>query len=113
MTEPDRDESTPATLLILALAEYARRVDSGVPIDREAFVVEYPGIAEKLRACLAASDQADRLVPPEPTIVLARASVGNDAPTFGLDDPMSRPPLGTIVRYFGDYELLEEIARGG
>ncbi len=33
--------------------------------------------------------------------------------TTGLELSRPIPPVGTKVRYFGDYELLEEIARGG
>jgi len=41
------------------------------------------------------------------------AVVGSEAKTIGYDEPSPRLPLGGKVRYFGDYELLEEIARGG
>jgi hypothetical protein len=36
-----------------------------------------------------------------------------DLDTSGPDSDQAAPPVGTKVRYFGDCELLEEIARGG
>ncbi len=40
--------------------------------------------------------------------------VDGEAPTLGTEDTAPASPVpGNIVRYFGDYELLEVIARGG
>ncbi len=117
-----------------AFAEYARQADSGEPVDREAFLAEYADVAEKLRAYVAAIDQADgwsratvgqvfqpdiqagksdlplhdaRTLPPDDV----ERVVAPETVVYG-DEPAPRLPLGTRVRYFGDYELLDEIARG-
>src|SRR5262245_11115871 len=87
----DRDERVDA-----ALAEYLAACDAGDPPQRAAFLARFPDLADSLAAFL---DDHERM---------RRAA---DLDRASCQSPAQRP-LGT-VRYVGDYELLEEIARGG
>ena len=84
---PDREQRLNALL-----AAYLEAAQAGRPPDREQWLEQHPEFAAELRAFLADQDRFARLA--EPIRAAAR-------------------PDGTRVRYFGDYELLEEIARGG
>ena len=67
-----------------------------------------------LKAHLAASGylQGPLQISADETTAAAPAAV--DVPTVGLEQAVSTGPLpGTKLRYVGDYELLELIARGG
>src|SRR5262245_37733806 len=80
------------------LAEYIAREEAGRPVDRQALLTRYPQYAAELREFFDNRDQMQRLAAP-------------------IRDPESESlrlggSLGK-VRYFGDYELLEEIAAGG
>jgi hypothetical protein len=70
------------------IADYLRALDAGQAPDRAGLLARYPDLADELRSFFADHDAAARLAP---------------AP----------PSTGTTVRQFGDYELLEEVARGG
>jgi WD40 repeat protein len=95
------------------IVDYLQDVDAGRPPDRDDLIARYPDFATELRAFFAGQDRLDRLAAPlRPTD--SDATVAPPAEAATLPPVVNAPgsPLG-VVRYFGDYELVEEIARGG
>lgn len=84
------------------IAEYLQAIEAGKVPSREELLAQHPYYAEELRRFFADFDRVDR----------GAASLRFAGPN--TSDYTDTPP-GTLptVRYFGDYELLEEIARGG
>ncbi len=85
------------------IAQYLQAIESGQRPDRQALLDGYPELAAELSAYFADLDRMDRLAGP--------LKLADPNTTTGLDGetPESLP----TVRYFGDYELEQEIARGG
>jgi tRNA A-37 threonylcarbamoyl transferase component Bud32 len=85
------------------IAGYLQQVEAGAVPDREALLAGHPELADRLRAFFADYDRLDRQAS---ELCL---SDDPDGTTGASTEPAELPR----VRYFGDYELLEEIARGG
>jgi len=101
----DRDDATRRERRLFEILEaYEEARQSGNPPDREAWLAEHPDLASELAGFLDAQESLLRLT--EPFRPLAEAVA-----TAGIDPEDIRP--GRLVGYFGDYELIEEIARGG
>jgi hypothetical protein len=117
---PDRERR-----LKEAIAAYYAAVAAGQTPDREEFLARYPDLAPELASFLADQNRPARLTPPLSAEVVLEAVPLSDAPTqpprHGTAEVPSRPPkipatapdTAGFPRPFGDYELLEEIARGG
>ena len=86
------------------IAAYMLAVEAGDVPNRQELLDRHPEHAEALRAFFADLDRMDRVASP------LRLADGLDA--TGAVEANGHTALPT-VRYFGDYELLEEIARGG
>jgi WD40 repeat protein/tRNA A-37 threonylcarbamoyl transferase component Bud32 len=93
------------------IAVYLEAERNGQAPDPRAVLEQHPEVAAELRSFFADKDRFNRLAEPMPAIAPTRLPVSVEAPTLGPTVPP--PRSGTTVRYFGDYELLEEIARGG
>jgi serine/threonine-protein kinase len=97
------------------IAEYLEAVEAGQAPDRAQLLARYPDLADELIAFFADRDRfaraAEHLGPADP--VPCPAPSPSNTPTVAPGEPT--PPAGPlgVIRYFGDYELLEEIARGG
>ena len=82
-----------------ALADYLRAVSTELRVDRDAFLQRYPEFAEELKEFMANHDRAEQI---------GRSLGGRRA--ADRIDILSGPDQ---VRFIGNYELLEVIARGG
>jgi serine/threonine protein kinase len=88
------------------LADYLHAVEAGTAPDRAALLQQHPDLAEDLDSFFRNRDEMQRIAEPIKQQVQALPQTGDEsgAPDVGV---------GSVIRYFGDYELLEEIARGG
>jgi serine/threonine-protein kinase len=85
------------------ITAYLKAVEGGAAPDQQVWLARYPELAAELAAFFAVQEQVEQLAAP-----------------LRPDEALTLPPsearpsvlLGK-VRYFGDYELLGEIARGG
>jgi len=94
------------------LAAYLQDIEAGKTPDREKLLAEHPDLADDLRSFLAENDKMRRLVNQADAATLAPSS-GPQENEVSSAVAADAPEVGTTIRYFGDYELLEEIARGG
>src|SRR5262245_12536400 len=98
MAEEAKTDAVNELSLDDVLAQYIAAEEAGSAPDRQALLARYPQYAAELCEFFANRDQMQRLAAP-------------------IRDPESKSqrPSRSIakVRYFGDYELLEEIAAGG
>jgi serine/threonine-protein kinase len=84
-------------LLARLLTELADAHRRGQPADVEALAAAHPAVAAELRELWAAAQVADSFARPVTSFQSTRPPA----------------PSGTLPRSFGDYELLEELGRGG
>jgi tRNA A-37 threonylcarbamoyl transferase component Bud32 len=97
MSSPDEATYSHHDPLDAVIAAYLQQVEAGAVPDREALLARHPELAEGLREFFADFDRLDRQAGDLRLPGAAGESAGE------------RPH----VRYFGEYELLEVIARGG
>src|SRR6516225_10798993 len=103
MPDSKEPKSSAADPLDAIIAGYLQQIEAGNVPDRESLLAAHPELAERLRAFFADYDRLD--------LQAAELRLASD-PARTTDTP---GPTGELprIRYFGDYELLEVIARGG
>jgi serine/threonine-protein kinase len=89
------------------LHAHLQALDAGQVPDQQEILRQHPDLAAELAAFFADQEHLARLAQS------LRPDVGGEVSTTPPGDAV--PVAGSLgrVRYFGDYELLEEIARGG
>ncbi len=91
--------------------------EKGEAVDREALRVRYPEFAAELDEFFADRQRMAKLAEPLREAVAPGPDPAppdpEQTPTLAPREPSASPAQGTTIRYLGDYELLEEIGRGG
>src|SRR5438045_538667 len=86
------------------IAAYLEAVEAGAAPDRAGLLARHPDLAADLELFFRDHDRMCRAAAP---------SDPRDVPTLGPGEAHPRGFVPRTVPYFGDYELLEEVARGG
>src|SRR5262245_64174094 len=104
MAEEDTQSTTREGRLDEAIGAYLEAARAGRAPDRAELLARHPDLADELRSFFADHDLMRDLAEP----LLRDASAGH-SPSPTPDDTVDLP--AALPRRFGDYELLEEIAR--
>jgi len=104
MDHPPQDSSERSSKLEEVLAAYLRSVEAAEPLDPQQLIATHPELAADLRSFFANRAAMERLAKP--------FNASANEPTVGLAENAA-PAAWPRVRYFGDYELLKELGRGG
>ena len=114
MQPPPDPDSAREDRLDAVIAEYLQAAESGQTPDREAFLCKHADLADELAEFL---DDREHFGQAASCIVGAPAAFEDTRPHGGIlstGEPKSATThAGSMPRRVGDYELLEEIARGG
>ncbi len=111
MSQTSSDNPRHVAQLDQLIHEYLQQVDDSRAPDRAAMIQQHPELANELAAFFEDQDRIARFAQQlrlQETVGLAAASEHGSAAT-----PDNAGGLPRSVRYFGRYEILEEIARGG
>ena len=113
MDSQDHEAAEREQRLQEALVAYLEALEADRAPEAEELLARYPEFTDELAEFLANRDQIDQLAAPlRQAVEVAQRTIVNDAPTLAPGTTLP-PQVGTSIRYFGEYELLEEIARGG
>jgi tRNA A-37 threonylcarbamoyl transferase component Bud32 len=114
-SQPRDPEPTEDHRFNVVIAKYLSAVAAGRAPPRDELLREHPDLAGALAEFFADEDHFTRLTEPlraDAPAGTAGGSPGSDGSTEAFG-PRTPPEAGLKVRYFGDYELHGEIARGG
>jgi WD40 repeat protein len=109
------DSSTPSSRerrFERVLAEYLQAREAGLTPERDELLARHPDVAVELAAFFANQEEFARLAEPLGPAAQTPPPAADTA-TLGRADPTAADAVPARVRYFGDYEVLSEIARGG
>lgn len=110
MTGHSRSESAVDPALAKALAECLEAIESGDAVSPDVWARKHPEHADALRELIADHCRVNEIVARVP----ATSEAFNERTVLSGESSAEESYADTNrLRYFGDYELLEEIARGG
>jgi WD40 repeat protein/tRNA A-37 threonylcarbamoyl transferase component Bud32 len=105
MTDPSTERSQHEQQLDAIIAEYYEAAEQGRPPNRAEFLRQHPDFSAELREFFADVRQIEQVAPPlRPAL--------EDTKQYDSSQGSSLSP-GVLVRYVGDYEILEELGSGG
>lgn len=111
------DEYLSAPAFQLVLVSWLAQLERGEPLDRDELLEAHPNLADALNEFLADQEMLKRVASQVRDSLVGHLP-GKDSPC-PIEETIDSNPrsngfsAGDRIRYIGDYEVLEEVARGG